>query len=119
MVTVMRNLFVDRCRKKRALSRALLALSCEVESTASPSDEISGQWSSLSPDDLRIAVERLDTPSRQVFELHARRLPMSEMARELGIPVATVGSRLFRARRKIRAMLSALDERRSSQVLSA
>jgi RNA polymerase sigma-70 factor, ECF subfamily len=69
------------------------------------SDEEPSPSGRITDETLRHAIERLDEPFRCVFELHARRCSLSEIGRALGIPVSTVGTRLFRARRKLRNLL--------------
>jgi RNA polymerase sigma-70 factor (ECF subfamily) len=64
------------------------------------------RWASIDVEQLRAAVDRLDPEFRRAFVLHAfERRSYKEIAIALGIPSNTVGTRLLRARRKLRAML--------------
>jgi RNA polymerase sigma-70 factor (ECF subfamily) len=105
IVAVMRHLFIDGCRKRRVSLRALHLLQSTQQTTPSDAENVDSPWSELTCDDLAEAVAKLDLPFRQVVELHTKRKPLSQMAAELGIPATTVGTRLFRAKRKLRATL--------------
>jgi RNA polymerase sigma-70 factor (ECF subfamily) len=67
----------------------------------------------LSLEDLQRAVVRLPVDARQVFLAHCvHGKPYQQVAQELGIPRGTVGTRLLRARRLLRRLLTqALEER--------
>ena len=59
---------------------------------------------------LQSAIARLPTPLRAVFMLRAvEERPVREIASVLHIPAATVRTRLFRARRRLRLALSSLQ----------
>lgn len=107
LLTIARNAALD-ARKRRRLPEAPL----DEESLASPS---------LDPERLReqaelglaiaIAAERLSLEQREVFvlaEFHG--LPMDEIAQVVGAPTNTVKARLFRARERLRELLSAWGE---------
>jgi len=55
---------------------------------------------------IRAALEKLDTKYREVVELyHFDELKYEEIAQTLGLPLGTVMTRLFRARKKLSEML--------------
>lgn len=105
LVTVLHNLFIDRCRRKsrRPHHDAL----DEDRHGATPEEVTTASWSELGADDLRAAVAALPEEFRLPYEMHAlHRASYDDIARALGIPRNTVGTRLFRARRKLRQILS-------------
>jgi RNA polymerase sigma-70 factor (ECF subfamily) len=56
--------------------------------------------------ELREALDELDVERRQLLLLvYVQGLPQQEVAEVLGIPLGTVKSRLFHARRKLRALM--------------
>jgi RNA polymerase sigma-70 factor (ECF subfamily) len=64
------------------------------------------RWATVGVEQLREAVDRLEPEFRQAFILHAfEHRSYKEIAVALGIPLNTVGTRLLRARRKLRALL--------------
>jgi len=63
-------------------------------------------WTRIDFTQLRAAVERLEPEFREVFTLHAfERRSYKDIAAALDIPQNTVGTRLLRARRKLRVLL--------------
>lgn len=63
-------------------------------------------WSRVDIAQLRAAVEKLEPEFREVFVLHAfERRSYRAISAALGIPSNTVGTRLLRARRKLRVLL--------------
>ena len=63
-------------------------------------------WTRIDFAQLRAAVERLEPEFREVFTLHAfERRSYKDIAAALAIPQNTVGTRLLRARRKLRVLL--------------
>jgi len=60
----------------------------------------------ITVDQIRAAAEQLAPPFRDVFRLHVfERRSYAEIATQLAIPPLTVGTRLTRARQKLRAIL--------------
>jgi RNA polymerase sigma-70 factor (ECF subfamily) len=100
--TMMRNLFIDRCRAlaRRPSHDPLDDAAAAVEPQAEP-------WVELTLDDVRAALADLEPTFRDVYALHLEGRSYDEIAKRLGIRPVTVGTRLHRARRMLRARLSA------------
>ncbi len=110
LMTIMKNLFLDRCRSAKVHKRRLQqnAATQEVE-IADPMDESEQPppWTRVSTEQFHEAIERLDPVLREAFRLRVLvRLPYAEIGKRLGIPVATVGTRLNRSRTRLRRILS-------------
>lgn len=74
--------------------------------SAEPVPEREGASPSVLPGDLTVALRRLSPDQRAAVFLHYfADLPISEVARFSGVPVATVKVRLHRARRALRDSL--------------
>ena len=102
MVAIMNNLFIDRCRKNRRTPKTQAIDDVEVpapEPTPPPA------WSSVTPQQIDAALATLGAEFRKVYELHALGRSYDEIAAELKIAKATVGTRLIRARKKLRDAL--------------
>ncbi len=101
MCTILHHLFLDRCRaRSRGPTQAPLEELPAPEPVAEPA------WAALTRDDVVAALGRLEPDFRRVYELHTLEgVPYQEIAAQLGIPKATVGTRLARARRKLRDIL--------------
>jgi RNA polymerase sigma-70 factor, ECF subfamily len=102
LLTILRHRFVDQCRRK---GREVQAPENAPE-PASPEPEPEPAWAAITTGQVREALQRLPQEFRTVYELHAiERRSYAEIAETLRIPKATVGTRLIRARRKLKAIL--------------
>lgn len=103
LCTILHHLFLDRVR---ATSRGPSHAPLDEVAVAAPERESEPAWAALTRDDVVAAVARLEPEFRSVYELHSLEgVPYQEIATRLGIPKATVGTRLARARRKLRDLL--------------
>jgi RNA polymerase sigma-70 factor (ECF subfamily) len=106
LTTIMHNLFVDRCRANaRKPVQETLGDAHEVFVQDDPVEE--PPWVRLTIDDIRAALPELDRIYREVYELHTfKGRSYEEIAARLKIDRVTVGTRLSRARRMLREVLS-------------
>lgn len=111
LMRILRNLFLDDCRKRRRFvadlePEALLNLR-SVNPFGERDDEarlVDGPFGS----EVRQAIDRLPLVYRETLVLSdVMGMAYGEIAEETGVPVGTVKSRLFRARRTVRAELGA------------
>lgn len=104
LVTILHRRMIDLFRRR------------EREQLGDPPDEPSvtqdppladaPRWTRIGVEELRAAVERLEPEFREVFTLHAfEHRSYRDIAAALEIPQNTVGTRLLRARRKLRVLL--------------
>ena len=104
MVTILHNLHIDRCRQR---ARMQPHVSYDEVVIAIPEDRDPPFWSAITGDDLRRAAARLPTDLRDVYVMFAfDERSYIEIADALGIPKATVGTRLSRARARLKQLLS-------------
>jgi RNA polymerase sigma-70 factor (ECF subfamily) len=106
LVTIMHNLFIDRCRQRRR-QPFMVPMGDQVDATPfEPEPE--PEWATISMDQLRSALARLEDGFRRVYELHCfEGASYDEIAQTLNIAKNTVGTRLARARQKLRELLRA------------
>jgi RNA polymerase sigma-70 factor, ECF subfamily len=108
MHTVMVRIAIDRGR--RARRRQFV---CEIDALVAPDngsdrDEEPAPWAGLDIGDVRAAATRLPETLRRAFQMFAfEGKSYEEIATLLEIPVRTVGTRLCRARKKLRELLQA------------
>jgi len=115
MMTILRHLFLDGCRRDKrwrtigpAWRRMQLA---EAEGDVWRSDDPEHGTRPLASDgftsdDIRRAARSLPATLRDVFHLFVFGcVPQREIGRRLALPVSTVGTRILRARRKLRDLL--------------
>lgn len=105
MFLVMRRLFVDEYRKNHV--RLAGALDELIELPA-PANEQEPLWTQFTVSDVMQVLDLLPLSLREPFALHEfEGLAYREIAVRLGIPIATVGTRILRARHRMRALLVA------------
>jgi RNA polymerase sigma-70 factor (ECF subfamily) len=104
LVSILRNRFIDSCR--RGLREVNDDDGAAERLPAPEADEPEPTWARITSDELRAAVGKLREEFRLVYQLHALEgRSYQDIAEQLGIPKATVGTRLIRARRKLKALL--------------
>ena len=102
LVTILHRLFIDRLRRRKVRNEIT---SVPVEVAAIPEEEES-PWARISADEVWRAVDQLGAEERAVFRLfEGERRSYEEIAALLGIPRNTVGTRLLRARQRLRRIL--------------
>lgn len=101
LVAILHNLFIDRCRKHRRAPRTE-ALDPEL---AAPEPSVAPVWSRVTEQQIGAALATLGAEFRRVYELHVGGRSYDEIAAELNIAKATVGTRLIRARKKLKEAL--------------
>lgn len=108
LIAILRNLFVDRCRRRaRAVRHEPLHDGIAGDATAML-DDPAPVWTELGVADVRAALGKLAPMYREVFEMHVfDRLSYDAIAERLAIERVTVGTRLTRARKKLRVLLMA------------
>jgi RNA polymerase sigma-70 factor (ECF subfamily) len=105
LLRILTNKFIDRTRIYRRLP-AHVELD---DNLAAPLPSERSMWEDISPDDVRKAIDKLPDDTRETYRLFtvdAR--SHAEIARSQNIPIATVASRVFRARRQLKTLLLAM-----------
>jgi RNA polymerase sigma-70 factor (ECF subfamily) len=104
LMTVLRNLFIDRIRGKKP---ALFAAHVDaLGGLAAAEEEEPGQWSYFGIDDVVACLGRVPPALRRVYEMYALEgLSYRQISEHLGLPAATVGTRVLRARAWLRKLL--------------
>jgi RNA polymerase sigma-70 factor, ECF subfamily len=109
MISIVHNLFIDGYRQ-RARRPQLVSIENAPVDVSAPADT-AAFWSDITAEQVRAAIARLPAEFRRVSELHLDGRSYDQIAAELGLPKATVGTRLSRARHRLKALLSeAVDE---------
>jgi RNA polymerase sigma-70 factor (ECF subfamily) len=103
LLRIMSHLFIDGYRRRR---REELTDPDTMSGFPTPPPEPPCPWENIDIGEVRSALLRLAPPFQSVLDLHiASRCSYAEISAELGIPASTVGTRLNRARKKMRALL--------------
>ena len=103
LAVILKNRFRDRYRAARREAQP----SATIDEIAMPEVSEPAAWERITPAQLSAALAELGPAFRSVYELYARGWAYADIARELDISINTVGTRLLRARAKLRAILNA------------
>jgi len=106
LMSILGNLHTDRCRAGRRHKRVTLGDNALLDVVASdPLNEPA--WLSIDAVSIRACLERLDPRLREAYALQVEQgLSVIATAARLGVPPATAGTRVYRARRRLRELLS-------------
>jgi RNA polymerase sigma-70 factor, ECF subfamily len=100
LVRILLHRRIDLCRK-----RSRVVLVDELPDVAADVPD-AGLWEHISVDDFRAAIDQLDDHYRSIVILHdVEGLTNAAITERLGIPYATVGSRLHRAHQRLKELL--------------
>jgi RNA polymerase sigma-70 factor, ECF subfamily len=103
LMTIMYNLFLDRCRRQ---TREPRIVAIDEGDIPNPETYASEPWESITTEQIHAAVADLEGPFREVYELRLiSNCSYDEIADKLTIPRSTVGTRLLRARQKLKNRL--------------
>lgn len=106
LARVLRNLWIDRLRRRATRREDALVDPDAVAAPVAPPPP--PWWTALTVDDVRAQLARLPEPQRVTFELFALEgRSYHEIAARTGAGTTTVGTRVLRARHKLRALLAA------------
>lgn len=104
LLIIMHHLFLDRCRASAVRAHRPITPAI-AEGLAAPETDPEPWWTSIERAAVDEAVGRLPASARTAFAMHAEGLCYSTISKHLGIPVNTVGTRLRRARLRLRTLL--------------
>lgn len=100
--TLMNHRFIDAWR----MNRHIVPLDA-AEEVAAREVEAPPCWAEISQAEIKRGIDELPVSVADILRLrYYRRLSYAEIARRLGTSCDTVGSRLFRARRRLQAILT-------------
>lgn len=106
LLTILHRRFIDQCRSGKREARSDTPAEELEERIAAPEAEPQPRWASISTEQLREALAKIPEDFQVVYRMHAlENRSYQEIAATLGIPKATVGTRLIRARHKLRELL--------------
>jgi RNA polymerase sigma-70 factor (ECF subfamily) len=111
LVSILRNAFLDRCRRERAEPTTDADVE-QYHEAPGPDGADEPDWAALTREDLLRAVADLPPTYRTVYELRAlQACSGQEVAQRIGTTASTVATRLFRARLKLLKILKRIRPR--------
>lgn len=106
LTTIMHNLFIDRCRAAARHPRSEALEDGHGKTVPFEHDAPEPPWTRITVDDVHDALEQIEPVYRDVYRLHTfEHLSYEQIAQQLSIERITVGTRLSRARKRLREVL--------------
>lgn len=103
LLTIVTNTFLDSLRRRKARPGEV---ELEIDVPAPTVEEDDSPWARIDLDDIRAAVAELPDDVREAYRLFALEgNDYTTVSKQLSIPKATVGTRILRARKRLRALL--------------
>jgi RNA polymerase sigma-70 factor (ECF subfamily) len=105
LMVILGNLYRDQRRAEGRRPRVDLS---DLTVNSLPADEPQEpSWVEVEISDVRACLGRLNPRIREAYVLHEEEgLPLATIAARLGVPLATAGTRVYRARRTLRKLLT-------------
>lgn len=105
LLTIVTNTFLDSLRRRKARPGEV---ELEIDVAAPAAEEDDSPWARIDLDDVRAAVDELPEDVRETYRMFALEgRDYSGISTALGVPKATVGTRILRARKRLRQLLLA------------
>jgi RNA polymerase sigma-70 factor (ECF subfamily) len=106
LTTIMHNLFIDRCRAAARHPNPEALEEDHGNVTQIETDAPEPAWTRVTVGDIGDALEAIEPVYRDVYKLHTfDHLSYEQIAQQLSIQRITVGTRLNRARKRLREVL--------------
>jgi RNA polymerase sigma-70 factor, ECF subfamily len=106
MFTIMRNIFINNYRKKSKANTIFDATDNQYFLNAAPSQTVQNSAESgILMQELQQMVDRLDDGIRVPFLMHYYGYKYQEIAEQLDLPLGTVKSRIFFARKELKNVI--------------
>jgi RNA polymerase sigma-70 factor (ECF subfamily) len=103
LLTIVTNTFLDSLRRRKARPGEV---ELEIDVAAPSPDEDDAPWARIDLEDVRAAVDELPEDVRETYRMFALEgRDYSGISTALGVPKATVGTRILRARKRLRGLL--------------
>lgn len=117
LMVVMRNLHTDHCRARRR-RRWVPLRDCDAPSW---SDQPAAEpvWGNIEPAEVEACVQLLEPTFREAYQLRTRHgLSLAEIGVRMQVSTVTAGTRVFRARQRLRELLSHVAHHRALGILA-
>ena len=105
-MTIMRNIFINNYRRNVRQATIVDTTDDLYHLNTSQESALETPEGSLSVKEITAVLNTFDDEFRIPFNMHVAGYKYSEIAEELGLPVGTVKSRIFFARKRLREQLA-------------
>ena len=111
LYTIMRNIFINNYKRKRFQNTIVDQTENQYFLNASQDYHHDSVTTLINMDDIHGAIDRLKYDFRKPFTMFLDGFHYDEIADELGIPMGTVKSRIFHARKRLKEELAEFEVR--------
>lgn len=111
LYTIMRNIFINNYKKKRFQNTIVDQTENQYFLNASQDYHHDSVTTLINIDDIQTAINRLKYDFRKPFTMFLDGFHYDEIADELGVPMGTVKSRIFHARKRLKDELGEFEVR--------
>ena len=101
--TIIRNTFINHYRKRKRYSSVPVE---DVSNIASLGYELNGGEMNLTHDEVSVELDKLPKKYKQVINYLIDGYSYKEIAKKIGIPIGTVKSQIFIARKQLKSQLN-------------
>lgn len=98
--TIMRNIFINQYRRK-VKSGTIFDHSQDLYLLNQPGDSLNSPIQEIAVKEISRHIDRLEEEYSVPFKMHFKGFKYKEISHKLGIPIGTVKSRIFIARKKL------------------
>ncbi|MBS1611447.1 MAG: RNA polymerase sigma factor [Bacteroidetes bacterium] len=109
LYTIMRNIFINNYRRKKNHRTTYLPIDNQAAWSGFKKHENNTSSRSLLAEDITKALNKVSSNFTEPFMMYYRGFRYDEIAEKLSIPVGTVKSRIFFARKELQAKLAHLE----------
>ncbi|MEX1191120.1 MAG: RNA polymerase sigma factor [Brumimicrobium sp.] len=102
--TIMRNIFINQYRRK-VKSKTIFDNSTDLFLLNSSTEKRDSPYNHITNEEIQKQLEKLSEEYKAPFEMHYLGFKYKEIAEKLDIPIGTVKSRIFIARKKLMDLL--------------
>lgn len=105
LFTIMKNIFINNYRKKSKTNTIMDSTDNMYFLNSSATVISNGAGTNMMMEELTNMIQSLDDSIKVPFELHYVGFKYQEIADQLGLPLGTVKSRIFFARKELKALI--------------
>jgi len=106
LFTIMKNIFINNYRRKMKANTIIDTTENQYYINSGKNTVKNGAYSNIMLTELTGMVDGLDESTRIPFQMHYEGYKYQEIADELSLPLGTVKSRIFFARKELKEMIS-------------
>jgi len=106
LLTIMKNIFINNYRKKSKANTIIDSTDNMFYINSGANTIRNGAESNIMMDELEAMIDNLDDSLKVPFEMHYLGYKYQEIADKLRLPLGTVKSRIFFARKELKSMIN-------------